>query len=382
MEALLVALVERESPSTDAASQRPVQAVLGGALRALDFEPLVVPGRETGGYLYASPLDRPKRRPIQLLVGHSDTVWPRGTLRGMPAERVDGQLRGPGAYDMKGGLVQMLFALRALRALDAWPELPPVVFVNADEEVGSPESSAALVRLARCADRAFVLEPALGLEGRLKTRRKGVGRFTVRAIGKAAHAGLDPGKGASAIVELAHVIQRLHALNDPARGLTVNVGTIEGGLRSNVVAPESRAVVDVRVPTEAAAREIEAAIHGLTATTPGVRLVVEGAVGRPPLEGTPRNRRLWAEAQAAAERLGLPIAEGTAGGGSDGNLTSLYTATLDGLGATGDGAHATHEYVEADRMPERAALLALLLLAAPISASASAHRPATVAAAG
>ena len=214
-------------------------------------------------------------------------------------------------------------------------------------------------------NRVFVLEPSLGPDGRLKTTRKGIGRFTVKVKGKAAHAGLDPERGASAILELSHVVQALFALNDPENGITVNVGTIEGGLRPNVVAPESKAVVDVRVETQKDAEFIESRIHGLEPSVPGTVLEVDGRIGRPALEPTPRNRELWHLAEGLSGELGLDLQEGLAGGGSDGNTTSLYTATLDGLGPVGDGAHAPHEFLYVEETLERTALLTLLLLAPP-----------------
>jgi glutamate carboxypeptidase len=192
-----------------------------------------------------------------------------------------------------------------------------------------------------------------------------VARYTVIVHGRAAHAGLDPEAGASAILELSHVIQALFALNDPARGVTVNVGTIDGGLRPNVVAPESRAVVDMRTRTLADAGTVDAAIRGLAPVTPGTSLTVEGGLGRPPLESTPRNQGLFETARRMAAGIDLPLEGGLAGGGSDGSTASLYTATLDGLGPVGDGAHAAHEYLEIGPTLERAALLALLLLAPP-----------------
>ena len=194
----------------------------------------------------------------------------------------------------------------------------------------------------------------MGLDGKLKTARKGVGRFTVTVKGKAAHAGLNPESGASAILELSYVIQKLFALNDPEKGVTVNVGTIDGGLSSNVVAPESRASVDVRVVTAEDARRIEQSIRALQPVTPGVSLEIEGRIGRSPMERTPANQALWRSSQGDRSGMGLDLEQGLAGGGSDGNTTSLYTATLDGLGAVGDGAHARHEFVFCDRMAERA----------------------------
>jgi glutamate carboxypeptidase len=299
-----------------------------------------------------------------------------GTIEQMPFALHEGHVRGPGVYDMKAGLVQLVAALEALDALGLAPPLVPVVFVNTDEEIGSAESGRWIAWLARAAERAFVLEPALGPEGQLKTARKGVGKFHVVVRGRGSHAGLAPEEGASAILELSHVIQQLHALSDLAAGISVNVGMIEGGQRPNVVAPEARAVVDVRVPTAEAARRVEAEILTIEATTPRATVEITGGIGRPPLERTPRNRRLWAQAQEAARCLGLDLTEGTAGGGSDGNTTSLYTATLDGLGAVGDGAHAAHEFAVLDRMDERAALLALLLLA-PLDAGEEADASAT-----
>jgi glutamate carboxypeptidase len=280
----------------------------------------------------------------------------------MPVREEAGRLSGPGVYDMKGGLVQGIFALRALRELGLKPEVTPAFFINSDEELGSFESLGRIHRLARRVCRVFVLEPALGPQGKLKTRRKGSLRFTLRVHGRAAHSGLDPEKGASAIQELARVIQALYALAAPERGLTVNVGVIEGGLRPNVVAPEARAEVDVRVLTWEDALIVEREVRGLRAEVPGTSLEILGGIDRPPLEATPGNRLLWEAARRRAGELGIDLDEGTAGGASDGSLTSRIVPTLDGLGAIGDGAHATHEHVLLDRSPERAALLALLLL--------------------
>jgi glutamate carboxypeptidase len=303
------------------------------------------------------------------MIGHYDTVWPIGTVAARPFS-VDGNVaRGPGVFDMKGGLAQMISALKALRALNLCPELTPVVFVNSDEEVGSRDSGRFIRQLARRVDRTFVLEPAMGASGIIKTERKGIGRFTITVHGKAAHAGLDPDAGASAILELSHVIQTLFALNDPDSGITINVGTIDGGIQPNVIAAHSRAVVDVRVPSESDGDRIEKAIHGIEPSTPGVRLTIEGRIGRPAMAATPRNRALWQRAQHLGRDLGMELRHGRAGGGSDGNTTSQYTATLDGLGPVGDGAHAEHEFLDIDRTLERAALLALLLLSPPLRAA-------------
>jgi len=363
---LLESLCRAESPSLDPHRQQAVHAVLAPNLEALGYVVREIRGPASGGHLYARPSRVASGAPIQLLLGHYDTVWPAGTLETMPFEIEGGRVRGPGVYDMKGGLALMVVALATLKGLNHDPEVAPVLLINADEEVGSRESGPYVHRLARLADRALVLEPSLGIAGRLKTARKGVSRYTVTVKGKAAHAGLDPEGGASAILELSHVIQALFALNDPARGVTVNVGTIDGGLRPNVVAPASRAVVDVRTRTLADAESVDAAIHALTPATPGTELLIEGRLGRPPLENTARNQRLFELAQKAGGLIGLDLEGGEAGGGSDGSTASLYTATLDGLGAVGDGAHAAHEYLELAATLDRAALLALLLLAPPL----------------
>ena len=371
----MVTLLERlalaESPSSMPERQEEVLAILAGEVTGSGYRVHSVPGRRIGGHLYARTCSRVRGSPVQLLVGHCDTVWPPGTLKEMPVDLEDDLVKGPGVYDMKGGLAQMVFALRALHDLDLEPAVAPVVFVNSDEEVGSPDSTRHIRRLARVAQRAFVMEPSLGPSGKLKTARKGVGRFTVVIEGEPAHAGLDPEGGASAILELSYLIQALFALNEPARGITVNVGTVDGGLSPNVVAPECRAVVDVRVPTHQDARRIQQSILDLEPVTPGVKLRIQGAIGRPPMEPTPRNRRLWETARKLGVDLGLDLEEAVAGGASDGNTTSLYTATLDGLGAVGDGAHARHEFVFADKLVERSALLALLLMEPPLERGGS-----------
>ncbi len=363
----LRALVEVESPSDVPATQAPIHALVGEALEDLGLRVTRRPGRSTGGYLLARPRSRGRRLPAQLLVGHTDTVWPVGTLADMPLREEAGRLHGPGAFDMKAGVTLMVFALRALRELGVELPATPVLLLNSDEEIGSPESGPAIRRLARRACRAFVPEPSFGPEGLLKTARKGVGTYTVHIRGRAAHAGLDPGGGASAIEELAHVVRTLHALTDLERGTTVNVGVVEGGTRPNVVAAAARAEVDVRVVTARDFQRVEAAFRALRPETPGVTLRVEAGHAIPPMERTPRNRRLWEQARAAAAALGLPLGETMVGGASDGSVISTTTATLDGLGAVGDGAHAAHEHVVVDATVDRCALLAMLL-AAPVDA--------------
>jgi glutamate carboxypeptidase len=365
---LLRELVRAESPSSEPGSHEGALALLETAFQATGYATRRIGGDGTGRHLYARPAARLRGAPHQLVVGHLDTVWPLGSVGQRPPRLVDGRLYGPGAYDMKGGLVQLVYALRALRAAGNVPTVTPVVIANSDEEIGSSDSARYIRWLASRANRAFVLEPPDGYAGRLKTSRKGVGRFRISVSGRASHAGSRPEEGISAILELSHQIQRLFALNDPLSGVTVNVGTIDGGLRPNVVAPEAGALVDVRVPTDADAVRIERAIRGLQPVLPGTSLSIAGGIGRRPMPPTPRNQALCRRAQDLGRGLELEIGEASlVGGGSDANLTSALTATLDGLGPVGDGAHAEDEHVLVSALPERAALLALLLLEPPLS---------------
>ena len=356
-------LANLESPSTVPASQQPVLDQLQTEFERRGMRIRRLSGERTGGHLLAIPKQNSPAQPKQLILGHCDTVWPLDTLSTMPIYQRQGKLYGPGVYDMKAGITMMLFALEALQALELMPQVLPLVFLNSDEEIGSFESTHHVRRLAKICDRTFVLEPSLGPHGHLKTARKGLGHFTIEVIGQAAHAGLDPDKGVSAILELSFVIQKLFELNDPDAGITVNVGTIDGGIRSNVIAPVSRAEVDVRVLHQSDVPRIEQAILTLQPTTPGTQLKIKGKIGRPPLEKTPRNQQLWHLAQHTAADLGFDLEERTVGGGSDGNTTSLYTATLDGMGAVGDSAHAPGEFIYIEPLVERTALLTQLLLA-------------------
>jgi len=362
MTEFLKTLVLHESPSKDPESQASILGVISEELNRLGYYTNYVPGKKTGGYLYARPQKRHKNTPFQLLVGHCDTVWEKDTLKKMPITMKDGVMTGPGVYDMKAGLTQLVYSIRTINALSLPLTVTPLILINSDEEIGSRESTRMIKRLAKISDRAFVLEPPLGLDGKLKTARKGLGRFTITAIGRAAHAGLDPGKGVSAIVELSHQIQQLYAMNDFEKGITVNVGMIEGGISANVVAPESKAIVDVRVINRKDGDAITEKIYGLQPSMPNIELRIEGGIGRPPMERTPRNQKLWRFAEAKAASMGLQLDEAIAGGGSDGNTTSEFTATLDGLGTTGDGAHASHEFIFLEKLPERTALLTQLII--------------------
>ncbi len=359
-------IVAMESPSQSVSSQHELFSVLSHALESVGYFTLHVPGRKSGGYLYARPKRRKKGAPIQLLVGHCDTVWPLDTLQNIKIEKRDKRLKGPGVYDMKAGITQMLFALKTILELDLETEVVPVILINSDEEIGSHESTHIITRLAKISERAYVLEPPLGLDGKLKTGRKGIGRFTISVQGRAAHAGLDPAKGVSAIVELSHQVQKLFGMNDLDRGITVNIGMIEGGISANVIAPRSKAVVDVRVENIEDGEYITGQILSLKPILPDVSLEISGGIGRPPMEKNERNEQLWNTAKTLGNELGMSLEDAAVGGGSDANTTSQHTATLDGLGTPGDGAHAEHEFIFHEKLKERTALLVLLLLSKPL----------------
>lgn len=356
----LEALVRIESPSDDAEAQARLFTVLESWLTELDYTCTRPPGGS--GTLMARPAGS-QGQPQQLIVAHTDTVWPHGTLQTRPFRFEGDRAWGPGTYDTKAGIVQAVFALRALAACGQSPALAPVLLLNGDEEVGSPGTRTHVADAAQASQRAFVLEPSLGPEGHLKTARKGVGHFQIAIEGRAAHAGLNPEHGASATTELAHQILALQALNDPTRGISVNVAPIWGGTRRNVVADAAGAQVDVRVRTAADGEAIAAAILALTARTEGCTVVPSGRMVKAPMVRTPDSLALWDHAHRIATSMGWPLDHGAAGGGSDGNTTALHCPTLDGLGAVGAGAHAEHEHVRIPELPKRAALLAALLLA-------------------
>ncbi|HKM56980.1 MAG TPA: M20 family metallopeptidase, partial [Isosphaeraceae bacterium] len=274
----------------------------------------------------------------------------------------EGRLFGPGVYDMKASLVMVAAVVEVLGRLKRKLPRPLLVLLNSDEEIGSPSSRQLIEELARQSEYVLVLEPPLP-DGGLKTARKGVGRFTIEVEGKAAHAGVAPEQGRSAIVELAHQVLGATELNDPRSGTTVSVGLIRGGTAFNVVPADASAEVDVRATSLAAATAVEAALRAFAALTPGTKVTVRGGFVRPPMERTPAIAGLFARAQEIAARLGLELSEGSTGGGSDGNFTAaLGVPTLDGLGVQGGGAHAENEHIRIDSLPERAALLAALLL--------------------
>lgn len=352
------ALVGLESPTPDKAAVDRCGREAAGRAAALGAAVETLPSSATGDHLRA---EFGSGAGQVLLLGHIDTVWPLGQIERMPLRREGSRLYGPGVFDMKAGIAIGMLAAEAVTRVGAGLGRRVVLLLTADEERGSGASRALIEAEARRSDAVCVLEPALP-GGALKTRRKGAGEFEVTARGVAAHAGLEPEKGVSAISELAAQIGALDALADPARGVTVNVGVIAGGTRSNVVAEQARAVVDVRASAVADARRLETAIRGLRPRGRGASLAVSGGFNRPPLERTEGVARLYGMARGVARALGRDLQEGAAGGGSDGNYTAaLGVPTLDGLGAVGDGAHALHEHVDVDQLPWRAALVAGLL---------------------
>jgi glutamate carboxypeptidase len=360
----LAQLTRIESPSDDkAAVDRCVDAV-GAIARDLGAAVDRVPVTSAGDHLRLAFGPPAATAPARLLLlGHTDTVWPVGTLETMPVEERDGALHGPGVYDMKAGLV---IALQALRVLGPSLAASVVFLCTSDEEVGSTTSRALIEAEARRADAVLVLEPSLEAAapplGGVKTGRKGVGEFRLEVTGIPAHAGADPDKGASAIQELARQLLAFEGLADKARGTTINAGVIGGGTRGNVVAARAWAAVDVRVTSMDEARRIETALAGLRPSDPRVQIRVTGGVNRPPLEPSQAGQRLYDQAAQVARALGHELPAGSVGGASDGNFTAaLGIPTIDGLGAVGGGAHARHEHVRLESLPLRAALLAGLI---------------------
>jgi glutamate carboxypeptidase len=308
----------------------------------------------------ASGAMKKKDAPLMLL-GHLDTVWPLGTLAKMPFRIGDGRAWGPGTLDMKAGVAMAMTAVEILRTIGG-EHRPIVMLLNSDEEVGSPVSRPITEKLARECAAVFVLEPAQGLAGAYKTARKGVGDYTVRVKGVAAHAGVDFERGHSAIGELAHQLETIRTFTELNRGLTVNPGVIRGGTRTNVIAAEAEAEVDVRIARAKDAARIDRRFRRLRVRDRGCVLAVEGGMNRPPMERSRATVALFRRAQKLAEGLGFRLEEAATGGGSDGNFTAaMGVPTLDGMGAVGEGAHASHESVLLKDLAPRTALLAEMI---------------------
>jgi glutamate carboxypeptidase len=351
-------LVRLESPTTDKTAVDRCGAELASRLEAIGGRITRLTRPERGNHLLA---EFGCGATQILLLGHFDTVWPVGQIERMPLEHANGRLHGPGVFDMKAGIAIAMLATRALLETEVAIPHRIVMLWTTDEEVGSETSRAAIEDEAGRSTAVLVLEPSLP-GGALKTSRKGCGSYQVSVHGVAAHAGIEPQKGASAVEELAHQILRINAFQDLDRGISVNVVQVSGGLRSNVIPDEARATVDVRVPTAAAAAEVEALFRSLRPVDARTTIDARGGFDRPPLERSGKVARLYSEAREVARELGQDLGEGGTGGGSDGNFTAaLGVPTLDGLGAVGDGAHALHEHVDIESLSERAALVAGLM---------------------
>lgn len=346
-------LVETESPSGDLAGIRQVQDVVSSWLTALGAVAETLPGEVRRFRLGAQ--DRPL-----LILAHADTVWPRGTLTRLPFRTEGERVYGPGSYDMKGGVVGLVHALRSLDG--RWPQGGIEVLLTADEETGSHHSRAAIEAAARASRAALVVEPPVADSHALKTGRKGVGHYVAQLQGVAAHAGNKPGEGASAVTEGARLVLAAQALADHPAGTTLSAGRLSGGGAVNVIPAQAEVHLDLRISTLAEAERVDAGLRALRPQDGRVGLSWSGGLNRPPFERGPGTAALYAQAQRHAAHLGLPpLSEATVGGGSDGNFTAPIIPTLDGLGAPGDGAHADHEHVRLDVWPQRVALLAALL---------------------
>ena len=363
MVATLRQLVEAESPSTNKPAVDLCGAIIAKMAQQMGAKVRSLLSRNTGNHLRAEfPSHRKPVAPQILLLGHMDTVWELGTLRRLPFRARQGRAYGPGAYDMKAGIVVALFAIRSLQELGVPLKRNVVLLVNADEEIGSPSSRPITEREGRRSDCVLVVEGAHGPRGALKTARKGVGEFELRVQGRAAHAGIEPEKGASAISEIAKQLLYIESIADIERGITLNTGIVQGGSRINVIPAEAIAKVDARIARAHDAARIEKRLRGLHPFDRRTRVTVTGGFNRPPMERTAQTVALFERARRLARPLGISLTETAVGGGSDGNFTAaLGVPTLDGLGAVGDGAHAAHEHVVIRELPRRAALLAHLI---------------------
>ena len=362
---LIRAFVECESPSDDPAAVNRFVDLLADSVKDIARVKTFSGGKKFGKHARIEFLLPGKKKDGQVLaMGHSDTVWPMGTLRAMPFRQSGGRLWGPGVFDMKAGLAIFIFAMRALRERDLPVAKRVMLQVNSDEEIGSPSSRPLTESAARASSAVLVLEPSQGLDGKLKTSRKGVGDYTVTVHGKAAHAGLDFTAGASAIVEMSRQIQKIAGFTRLDRGITVSPGVIQGGTRSNVIAAECRVEIDVRIPRASDAVYLTRQFASLKPFDKRCSLEVSGGMNRPPLERSAGVRALFRKAKAVAAGMGITLEESAAGGGSDGNFTAaLGVPTLDGIGAVGEGAHASNESILLNRIADRIALLSTLVAA-------------------
>jgi glutamate carboxypeptidase len=349
--------VEIESPSDNKPAADRMGAFLAERFAACGGRAQVHRAEKFGNNIQIDFPGREAVRPV-LLLGHFDTVYPMGALKAMPCRLENGRLYGPGVLDMKAGIALMLAAIAALQAWHGDLPRPVTVFLVSDEEVGSYSSRDITIALARASAGVLVLEPA-GPRAAVKTARKGVGEYKLTVKGVASHAGLDPGQGHSAIVELARQITAISKLNDLKRGLSVNPGVLRGGTRTNVVAAEAIVEIDVRIKEAKQAASLDRKLRSLKPLDKKCKLILDGGINRLPMERTRGVVSLYRKAQAVARRIAWNLPEAAVGGGSDGNFTAgIGVPTLDGMGAVGDGAHALHEHIVVSDLPPRALLLA------------------------
>ncbi len=366
VEKFIQTLVEIESPSGDEEGSRAVVDLLVEAAGEIEcvnaIDRVDVP--DYGQHVVIRAFEQQAAAGQVLLVGHTDTVHARGSLSERPWRREAGKIYGPGIFDMKANCALAIEVLRALSEMNATPGYAVTLALTCDEEVGSLSGWPFLEQIAKSRDTrcAFVMEPPAS-GGRVKTGRKGTGIFAIKVEGRAAHAGLEPEKGASAILELARQTEQLHAINLSGSGITLNVGVVHGGTRSNVVAAQAEGEIDVRFSTEAESLEIERILSNLKPVDERTKVFVSGGINRPPMERTAAVVQLFEKARAIAAQLDFQLGEAQVGGASDGNfLAATGIPVLDGLGISGDGAHAVHEHIEADDIARRGALIAGLLM--------------------
>ena len=356
---LLQQMVDMESPSDDKALVDRFVAFLARRFEEIGGEVSVTPVEGFGDHLrvgFRGPGDRPI-----ILLGHTDTVFPAGEVQKRPF-KIEGNIAsGPGVFDMKAGIAMMWMAIRTVTRIRGRLRNPVTVLLTSDEEIGGASSQELIEAEARRSRAVLVLEPSLP-GGALKTARKGVGRFTIKTIGKATHAGINPEDGINSIEEIAHQILKLQGMTDPDRGTTVTVGVVRGGTRTNVVPAESAIEIDTRITSMDEAERITSAVRALSPVLPGSRIEVRGQIKRPPMERTTDTTRLFELAREIAGEVGRDLQEGSTGGASDGNFTAaLGIPTLDGLGTIGLGAHQVDEHIEVDQLPWRTALVAGLI---------------------
>jgi len=354
-------LVEIESPSDNKQAVDRCSAFAAEEFAALGGRAQFHRVPEVGNHLQVDFAGETQQKPVPLL-GYYDTVYPLGTLTSMPCRVGNGRLWGPGVLDMKSGIALMLYAIEGLQSWHGQLPRPITVLLVSDEEIGSDSSRHLTEALAKQSSAVLVPEPSYGAKGAVKTARKGVGEYALKVTGMASHSGLDFEKGQSAILELARQALAISKMVDLKRGLTINIGLVQGGTRVNVVAAEATAAIDVRVARMKDAAGIDRKLRSLKPVNRKCKLEITGGVNRPPMERTAGVASLYAKAVQIAHELGWKLSEAAVGGGSDGNFTAgLGIPTLDGLGGVGDGAHAVHEFINLAELPRRAALLAGLI---------------------